>query len=64
MLQQPLCDSSGSAVLSKHRAKGLAKIVKFEIIQAKILTYLAPSVLIETADQYRSNLDRKLLDDR
>jgi len=38
MFQQLLRESSGYAVLSKNGAKGLAKIVKFEITQPKLLT--------------------------
>ena len=48
MFQQFLCDSSGYAVLSKNGSKGLTQIMKSEVSQAKLITYLFPSVLAET----------------
>src|SRR4030042_882165 len=52
MFQQPLYDSSGNTLLSKHRTKSLAKIMKFEIAQAKLFTYLVPSILLKTVPEY------------
>ncbi|MBA7599310.1 hypothetical protein ES703_06342 [subsurface metagenome] len=52
MFQQPLYDSSGNTVLSKDRTEGLSQIVKFDITQPKLFTYLGPSVLAETTVEY------------
>ena len=52
MFQQPLYDSRGNTLLSKHRTEGLAQIMKFEITQPKLFTYLRPSVLAETMIEY------------
>ena len=52
MFQQSLYNSSGYTILSKDRAKGFTQIMKFEITQSKLFTYLVPSVLLETVIEH------------
>ncbi len=52
MFQQLLCHCGGYTVWGKHRTKGLAQIMKLEITQTKLFTYLGPSILAETAVEY------------